>query len=144
MKKILFILISIISLTTLMCDKKQVKNNTVIPANKSDPIVEERFYEQEGFISKDLYRVIIVRPYDSTTTDPEIEKLVKNKALTSLKKYLSSLGKPVTKNTDSEILNLISDYGKIIPHDDKKHSRTIFALDIMKSGCKAYVEGLSK
>lgn len=123
----------------------QIKNsdtsNNTSNGNKS----ENGFsFEQEGFITKDHFRVLVIRPFDSTITDSEIEKQVRNKCIVSLKRHITSGGKTLSSNADAEILNLINDYSKITPHEDAGGARTIFVLDIRKTGCRQQVDNLGK
>lgn len=123
----------------------QVKNSDTSKNTSNGKKSENGFsFEQEGFISKDHFRVLVIRPFDSTITDTEIEKQVKNKCIVSLKRHITSGGKTLSSNADAEILNLINDYGKITPHEDEGGARTIFVLDIRKTGCRQQIESLGK
>jgi hypothetical protein len=129
----------------LACGTNQVNNDPPKVDNSKNKKTENGFsFEQEGFLSKDHFRVIVIRPFDSTITDPEIEKQVRNKCIVSLKRHITAGGKTLATNADAEILNLINEYGKITPHEDNGGSRTVFVLDIRKPGCRPFVENLGK
>jgi len=127
------------------CKKEQVKTGgTETKAENTAPKADIRQFEQEGFISKDLFRIIVVRPEGSSAGESEIQKQAQNKTLVSLKKYITSTGKSLQPNSDAQLLNLISGSGKITPYEDADAHRTIFVLEIAKPGLRAYVDGLGK
>jgi hypothetical protein len=112
------------------------------PQNQQNKPVLIEQYEQEGFLSKDLYRVIIVKPFGSNITNDELEKQVKSKAIASLKKYITSNRKSLTANTNADILNLINNSGTIREYSDS--TRNFFILDITKPGCRSFVDSLGQ
>jgi hypothetical protein len=112
------------------------------PQNQQNKPVLIEQYEQEGFLSKDLYRVIIVKPFGSNITNDELEKQVKSKAIASLKKYITSNRKSLTANTNADILNLINNSGTIREYNDS--TRNLFILDIKKPGCRSFVDSLGQ
>jgi hypothetical protein len=133
----------------LMCGSNQTQKVITPPDGKktTDTTTKEtdfRHYEKEGFISKDLFRIIVIQPFDSSLKDTDIEKQARNKALSSLKKHIASTGTIPGSKTDAELINLINDNGKINRVEDREHSRTLFVLDIEKTGCKTFVETLGK
>ncbi|HEY1405653.1 MAG TPA: hypothetical protein VF857_03500 [Spirochaetota bacterium] len=146
MKRVFFLYGILIAFAIVSCGTKQVHKNTDTTANPKNNKRNETTlsYEQEGFLSRDLFRVIVIRPFDSTMSDRDMERQLRNKASSSLKRHITSTGKSLDPNADAMILNLINDYGKTTPYDDKEKARTIFVLDISKPGCKGYVEGMAK
>jgi hypothetical protein len=129
-----------IVLLVFSCTKTTEIRDT--PQNQQNKPVLIEQYEQEGFLSKDLYRVIIVKPFGSTMTNDELEKQVKSKAIASLKKYITSNQKNLTANTNAEILNLINNSGTIREYSDS--TRKLFILDIAKPGCRSFVDSLGQ
>ena len=66
-------------------------------------------FREEGLISKDIYRVIIVEPKDKNISSNKIniENLAKRRALLSLQKYLRSNNVMINRNVEVALLNLI-------------------------------------
>ncbi|MGL4369587.1 MAG: hypothetical protein ACRCUT_07940 [Spirochaetota bacterium] len=144
MKKYLCVLCAVIISSSMAgCKKEQMKIDDR-GIQTADAPAETQQFEQEGFISRDTFRVIIVRPSDSAVSDEETEKQAKMKALMSLKRYITAEGKALQPNADAQLRNLINDNGTIQPHEDAAAHRTIFVLEISKQGCRAYVDGMGK
>jgi hypothetical protein len=146
-----FVTIAVLSGTLLLsCGKETIKDNgsnpspapTLAPNVIPTPSVLIERYENEGFITKDLYRVIIVKPANLSVEDAELERQARAKAIASLKKYITAGGKSLTSNTNAEILNLIGNSGSIkkISVDDK----ILYVLDIHRQGCRSYVDSLGQ
>ena len=147
MKKTAILMCAMLCITMFIsCKKEQIKtgNNISTKDTVVTPKNDLKQFEQEGFISKDLFRIIVVRPAGSDTSDEDIQKQAQNKTLASLKRYITSTGKMLQPNSDAQLLNLISGYGKLTPHDDADAKRTIFVEEISKPGLKSYVENLGK
>lgn len=123
------------------CKKEQIKGGPAGSGSESQQSDLKQF-EQEGFVSRDSFRVIIVQPADSTMAIEDINKQLQTKALLSLKRYITSAGKSLSQNTDASLLNLIHDSGKTTPYKDS--ARTIYVLEISKANCKGYVDTLGK
>jgi hypothetical protein len=140
MKKLTLIILSAAcAVSVLACKKEQVKTSG---ANEETVQTDLRQFETEGFISRDCFRVIIVQPADSTSSIADIDKQARTKAFLSLKRYITSSGKTLGQNADAGILNIIQENGKLTPYKDA--ARTIYVLEISKSGCKSYVDTLGK
>ena len=148
---VLLAAITVLSAALLLsCGKETIKDNgskpspapTLAPNAIPTPSVLIERYENEGFITRDLYRVIIVKPADLSVDETDLERQARAKAIASLKKYITSGGKSLTANSNAEILNLISNNGSIkkISTDGK----VLYVLDINRPGCRAYVDSLGK
>ena len=142
MKKItLAALALLVAASFSACKKEQVKGGASTDGSGTQQTDLKQF-EQEGFISRDTFRVIIVQPSDSTMSAEDTGKQLQTKALLSLKRYITASGKSLSQNTDASLLNLIHDSGKTTPYKDSV--RTIYVLDISKGNCKGYVDSLGK
>src|SRR5512138_1178439 len=125
--KLFIIPVSCICLLFSMCGTNQPQNGTKQPdvkkpADNTTDKPDFRHYEKEGFITKDIFRVIVVQPFDSSTSDSDIEKQARNKAISSLKKHIVSVGLMPEANADAELINLINDSGKIMTIEDSDHA----------------------
>jgi outer membrane biogenesis lipoprotein LolB len=146
MKKHIVFIIALCAAASLnACKNEQVKNTGTADGSTSssqDQQVDLRQFEQEGFTSRDSFRVIIVQPSDSAMTLADVTKQAHTKAMLSLKRHITSSGKSLSQNTDASLLNLINGSGKLTPYKDS--ARTIYVMEISKPGCKGYVESLGK
>ena len=144
-KHILFIIVLCAAASMTACKNEQVKNPATADGSTASTQTQQidiKQFEQEGFTSRDSFRVIIVQPSDSAMTLDDVTKQAQTKALQSLKRHIASTGKSMSQNTDASLLNLINGSGKLTPHKDS--ARTIYVLEITKPGCKGYVESLGK
>ena len=98
-----------------------------------------RQYEKEGFIEKNKYIILFVKPTDSTMSDSEIEIQIKKRAQSSLRKTIQDSGLMISSKSDTKILNVINDNGKILKLNDTNNSRTIYVLEIQKDNIKSYI-----
>lgn len=121
---------------TIITDTKPDKSNTT----SDDDIIKQ--YEKEGFIDKNTYVTLFVKTSDSGMTDAEIETQIKKRAHSALRKTIQDMGKPINAKTDTKLINLINDNGKISQIIDKKNSRKIFVLEIKKDNLKNYISEL--
>lgn len=136
MKKILIFPALLILIGLFSC-----KTDTVITDNHDSTDIE-RHYMDEGFIDSGNFRVIIVQSYNTAISSNEIEKQAKTKARSLLKKYLLSKSKNIDPNADAEILNILNEYGKMTPIDDKEHQRTLFTFTISKQSLQTTIDSL--
>ena len=143
-KHLLFVIALCAAASVTACKKEQVKGTSEGGASGSGQAQQAdlKQFEQEGFTSRDSFRVIIVQPSDSSSSVEEITKQAQNKALQSLKRHIAASGKSMAQNTDAGLLNLIRDSGRLTPYKDG--SRTIHVFEISKPGCRSYVESLGK
>lgn len=140
-----FLITAIAFLVFFSCGKDQIKNDTSSsvkpsPSASAKSAVNgngER-YENEGFITANIYRVMIVALSDGNIDEKEYDKQARNKAVASLKKYLASRNKSLTANTNAQILNLIADYGTV--KQVFVEGKRLFILDIDKQGLREQVE----
>jgi hypothetical protein len=142
-----YLIITVSVLFLASCGKNQVKDGG---ADKPSPEPSAKLtsngngerYENEGFITANTYRIMIVAINDGSIDEKEYDKQIRNKAVASLKKYISSRNKSLTANTNAQILNLIADYGSVkqVIIDGKK----LFVLDIDRQGLRDYVEGFGQ
>ena len=121
------------SISIISCKKKQVKDEKTTNNNETGKEKElPKEYRKEGFISKSLFRIIIVEPRESCPGIEEIEKTAKRRAFMSLQKYLASRNKTINQNTRAKLLNLINQNGKISKPDYDGGSRELFIFEIKK------------
>jgi hypothetical protein len=141
----IMIVVIIVVLLPFSCTKKNARNNT--PENGeislSDINIEKK-YLTEGFISGDLYRVVIVTPKDSGAAELEAVRIrAKKRARVSLERSLAEENIPGNQNMKAEILNLIEQNGQLA-RKDIGHSRYhVYYFNIIKKNIKNYLKNAS-
>jgi hypothetical protein len=111
--------------------------------NKYDPMLERK-YLKEGFLSSDLFRVVIVQDGVSDTVDrDEVEDLAKKRSLASLKKFLRMHNRVITHSANAKLLNLISDNGTLTKKEEISKRNSVFYFDVRKNNIKRYIDSIS-
>ena len=101
-------------------------------------------YDREGFITPDLYRVVIVKPRDSANISLKyVKRSAKSRALISLQKYIVSNNGTISQNTRAVLLNLINDHGKLNEEISRYKSRNVYHFDIKKPALKSTMDNLA-
>jgi hypothetical protein len=95
-----------------------------------------RKYQKEGFLDRNTFVAIIIRPEGSGSTDADIESQLKNRTLSALLKYVADAGKTVTPNTRARALNLISEAGSVKRIADRSNKRTVFVMELRKDNLR--------
>jgi hypothetical protein len=131
---------------TLSCTKENKKNNTPdadeIPLSSVDDL--EKKYLSEGFISPDLYRVVIVMTKDGAPAGTGvILNKAKKRAQVSLERSLASSDVQCDRNTRAEILSLIEESGSLSRKDIEHRRYTVYYFDIIKKNLKNYLKNRS-
>lgn len=141
---IISLLLSILIFST--CSKEIIKKTESKNPRKDDKKERlEKEYMKEGFINTNTFRVIIVSTESERIEDlKSIEKRIKKRALTSLKKYIISKGKSFAPQVNSALLNLINDHGKLSQNNKGCLDDYVFIYDIRKKNIKFSIETLSK
>ncbi len=129
---VLFCMVNITS-----CTRKVMQGPPPVdkPTHRDKPFP---VYDQEGFISADNYRVIIVEPRENAHRENRdaIEKSARLRALSSLEKYLISEGYSLAPSTRAKLINLIERYGTIRLVDSPNTQRIVYYYEIRKMNLK--------
>lgn len=113
--------------------------------NQIKQIDKYREYEKEGFITKDLFRVVIVEPKGGQESDKmEIKKTAERRALSSMEKYLVENRIMADRNAKAVLLNLIGDHGKLKESPLKSETRTVYFFDVEKPDLKQQLDNLPR
>ena len=105
-----------------------------------DPI-----YQKEGFIEKNIFRVVIVTIKSQKDTDMDsIKDTAKKRSLSTLQKYLQENNKIINQNTTAQLLNLIEFNGSLKQKENISENHNIYYFDIEKQDVKRYVESVSQ
>ena len=139
-----FILLILICNINAACSKN-IKRSEDINANMSQKDGDS-IYLKEGFVSKDLYRIVIVEPKEITDSynREKTEKTAKRRALISLQKYIMSNNQVINKNINAILLNLIEEHGILRTLPTNHRTRNIHLFEIRKSALKQSLEDLAE
>lgn len=148
MKKLLLVFAAITLLFTA-CKKDNVKEeskldtkqNTVESTTNENAELLNK-YHKEGFLDKNTFVVIIIKPSDSNLSFSEMKQQGKDRALVSIKRFLKSKGKRIDNNTNASILRLINNNGNLIRIDDKSKSRIVYVYEIKKTNLYREISSL--
>ena len=128
-----FIFFLILALTAMIsCSKDIVKKEDAEGLNPE--------YCQEGLISKDTYRVIIVDPKDGTTID--VAALAKRRALISMQKYLRTDDARIVKESNAVLLDIIDRFG-VLRKEASGKSRDVYFFEINKNNLDKFLNDLA-
>jgi hypothetical protein len=115
------------------------------PVNEIKQMGAYREYEKEGFITKNLFRVVIVEPKGGRESDiNEIKKTAERRALSSMEKYLVENRIMVNRNAKAVLLNLIGDHGKLKEAPLESATRTVYLFEIEKPDLKQQIDNLPR
>ncbi|MBN2040608.1 MAG: hypothetical protein JW864_11220 [Spirochaetes bacterium] len=125
------LLILIFILTIMACSDEQVREDKL----QDKPAPE---FRDEGFITDNLFRIIIVKPKDSSYDTAISEKYAKKRALISLRKHVQSRKGKIDRNMNAALLNLIERNGELRKEKSNK-DRDIYLFEIKKNNLKDYL-----
>ncbi|MBN1500885.1 MAG: hypothetical protein JW982_12050 [Spirochaetes bacterium] len=135
MKNLFFPILAVLILLTAC--KKDIKTaDTVTPDNDAsvnqltDTEVLLKKYEKEGFIDKNTYVVVLIKPAGSRFNQLDIENQAKKRAFVSLQNEVISENKRLSANDKTVIVNSINNNGKLKKIKDEKQSRDIYVFEI--------------
>ncbi|MCX7678361.1 MAG: hypothetical protein N2316_04005 [Spirochaetes bacterium] len=135
-----------IFITLVYC--KQARRTDHISANENaekldfTEVLEEEF-RKEGFISPNIFRVVIIEPVDSSSTRDYAQETAKKRAFLMLKKHLLSENRIVNQNVEATILGIVEHNGTVTKVDDMKKTRNVYFFEIKKEGIKQHIESLA-
>lgn len=125
-------LLSFVLTALISCSKDIVKKEDADGLNLE--------FCQEGLISKDTYRVIIVDPKDGTKID--VTALAKRRALVSMQKYLKSDDARIVKESTAVLLDMIDRYG-ILRKEASGKRRDVYYFEINKNNLDKFLNDLA-
>jgi hypothetical protein len=138
-------ILAIVILMQVSCKKDQVKDNN----GGKDPVSEnnnkiDKEYLNEGFISRNIFRSVIIATREECEEGTSgIEEKSRNRAFTSLQKYVQSTGNYSGANTKARLLNLINQNGRFIPLKRECTKNNVYYYDIEKKNIKGHLKRIS-
>ncbi|MBP7738220.1 MAG: hypothetical protein KA369_19750 [Spirochaetes bacterium] len=140
------LLVAAMAATTLSCSKGTTKKNGPAPDNdiSLDRVDIEKKYLAEGFITSDLFRVVIVSPKEAGATDMDsVQNKARKRARISIEQNLAGSNIPCDRNTKAEIINLINNNGQLNMKDIDHRKYNVFYFDITKKNMKNYLKNIA-
>ena len=138
MKAIQNILIILIILFLANSCRKNIRdNNTNNQTNNKNSVIDktdklefQKKYLKEGFITRNIYRIVIVSDKRSNEDTQTVKKRAKKRAFVSLQKYLRSENRNVDKNCQAKLLDIINTDGKFSKKEFKNYENIVYYLEL--------------
>jgi hypothetical protein len=136
-------------LAAVSCTREKVKpnNNSNINNGGQDvPLSEldiDKKFLAEGFITGDLYRVVIVSPQEAATDMDALKTRAMNRARVSLERSLSAESIESDRTVKTAILNLIERSGALVKKDIENSRYAVYYFDITRKNIKGYFKNIS-
>ncbi len=130
----------ILTISLLSCTKQIIdKHEPNTPVNERQEI-----FLKEGFISNDVFRIVIIDVQDDKhETIESITNKARKRALATLQKYMVDNSMVYTKNTRAQLINLIRDRGRFSKQDISGNTNDVYYLEIKKNNIKGYIDSLA-
>lgn len=141
-----FLIIAVIAISPLSCSKGTTKNNgTKINTDISlDSVDIEKKYLTEGFITSDIYRVVIISPKEAGRDDTDaITNKARKRAQVSIEQNLAGSDIQCDRNTRAEIINLINQNGQLSKKDIEHQRYNVYYYEITKKNMKSYLKNVA-
>jgi hypothetical protein len=131
-------------LVTISCTKEITKTggNSGEEIPLSDLDIEKK-YLAEGFITGDLYRIVIVSPKEASTDTAALTTRATNRARVSLERSLAAENIECDRNMKTAILNLIDRSGQLVEKEIENSRYTVYYFDITRKNIKGYFKNIS-
>ncbi|HOD15336.1 MAG TPA: hypothetical protein PK307_01870 [Spirochaetota bacterium] len=131
-------------LSSLSCSKEVTRNNGSgeIDLPLTDIDIEKRFLE-EGFITDDLFRVVMVTTKDAFADMAALRTRASNRALVSLERSLSAENIQCDRNVKAAILSLIDRSGQLVKKEIDHKRYNVFYFDITRKNMVNYFRNIA-
>jgi hypothetical protein len=142
----IILIIAVIAIAPITCTKGTVKDNGSKTDNEIslDSVDIEKKYLTEGFISSDLYRVVIVTPKEAGQNELDaIQNKARKRAQVSIEQNLAGDNIPWDRNTRAAIINLINQNGQLTKKDIDHRRYNVFYYDITRKNMKNYLKSVA-
>ncbi len=101
-------------------------------------------YMDEGFVSDDLFRVVIfASDSELSSKDSNLIQKSKTRALAYMRKYLTESGKNSFEKIQPDIIGIINSLGKTRVLPEKSNGDRIVLFEIRQTGLKKRIDGLT-
>ena len=132
------------ALPILSCTKEVTRDNgtSELDLPLSDLDIEKKFLE-EGFITDDLYRIVMVTTKDASYDMDALKTRAENRARVSLERCLAAENIPGDRNIKAAILNLIDRSGQLIKKDIEHKRYNVFYFDITRKNMVNYFKNIA-
>ncbi len=126
------------------CSENIKKNNDVPKIIENNNTLTKE-YLREGFISKDIFRIVIVEPKREKNDGRNyIIKTAKRRAFVSLQKYITANNAKIDNNINASLLNLVEECGTLKSADINHKTRRVHLFEIKKSSLKQSIDNLAR
>jgi hypothetical protein len=131
-------------LSCFSCTKEVQRDNDTgsVDLPHTDLDIEKRFLE-EGFITDDLFRVVIVTTKEGSSDMAALKKRASNRALVSLERSLTAENIPSDRNVKAAILGLIDKSGQLVKKEIEHKRYNVFYFDITRKNMVTYFRNIA-
>jgi hypothetical protein len=128
----------------LSCAKEAVRDNGTggIEPSYSDLGIEKKFLD-EGFITDDLYRVVMITTTEGSLDMETLKTRASNRARVSLERCLTSENIQCDRNVKAAILILIDRSGQLTKKEIEHKRYNVFYFDITRKNMINYFRGIA-
>lgn len=133
------------ALPGISCSKEATRNNGTtgeIELPFSDLDIEKKFLA-EGFITDDLYRVVIVTTKEGPSDLSALKTRAANRARVSLERSLAAQGIQCDRNVKATILGLIEQSGQLAKKDIEHRRYNVYYYDITRKNMVNYFRNIA-
>jgi hypothetical protein len=138
--------LSLLGLSGIRCARQQSKDTlpTVDGINSLSNIDIDKKYLDEGFISDEIFRVVIISTKNIDTSEIEnIKNKAKIRARLSLERILMANNINYDRNTKAGIINLIEKNGLLFKKDMDHKRYDVYYFEITKKNLKSSLKNFS-
>jgi len=138
--------LSLLGLAGIRCARQQSKDTlpTVDGTNSLSNIDIDKKYLNEGFISDEIFRVVIISTKNIDTSEIEnIKNKAKIRARLSLERILMTNNINYDRNTKAGIINLIEKNGLLFKKDMDHKRYDVYYFEITKKNLKSSLKNFS-
>ena len=145
---IIFPAVFLLASAVISCTKPIARDDTKKLPDDGSVSVEgndiDKRYLTEGFITDDLFRVVIISPKDSGSSDLDgLKNKAKKRARVSIERNLIAENITCDRNTRAEILNLVENNGQLSRKDIDHKRYDVYYFDIKKRNMKNVLRNAS-
>ncbi len=139
MKIKVFVLACLVVVAAVSC-KTVTRDNGTKTDDKSFVTGDiEKKYLAEGFIDKNIYRIVIVNPKNDGTPQSDIKSKSMKRAISSLEKFIQDSDKKSDANTRANLLRLMESNGSFYKKNVEKYANDVYYFDIKKDNIKKFI-----
>jgi hypothetical protein len=134
---------ALMTMAHISCTRAAQREIPETDRGERDKLVRD--YVKEGFVSNNIFRIVIIQPREGDDGAESIERSARQRAFVSLQKYLSSRNMTINQNTRAKLLNLTEECGLLKLFEEKCDTRKkVYLFEIKRTNLKQYVDTIAE